>query len=572
MRASVSPRPFFACSVVGLLAGSNVLMACSDDGTSDGLRDGGTRTTRVEAGATQGTSTQGTSGESNATSTSAITTGFTSSMATETAGDAGVSAPTLDAASTDFERDGSTDSASDASLDSDGAADNGDDLDGGGDNDTQPLDAGPLDAGDEGNTPSALDAGSSEGSDAADASLTNFPPEAAITNAWVPTGFAAWQWASGLQEPRGVTVDDQGTILVVEQDAQRVSALWDEDGDGVSGAGERAVIATAPGLNHGIALNGGFLYASSAGVVYRWAYDAGHVDLGTPTEVVTGIPSGGNHTSRTLLFDDAYLYVSVGSASNVDPDSSRAQVRRFSVAGLASPRAFDQGELFADGLRNEVGLAVDGFGQIWGVENGMDNLNDSDFGGDIHEDNPGEELNLFATPGRFYGYPYCWSEYSIPDDAGAGPGAQWWLEGSERTEAGDVDDAWCKDPNNVVPPALVFPAHVAPLDIRFYTGENFPSEYKGDALVTFHGSWNTQPPAGYKVVRVHVNESGQPQGGWEPLYEFAGSGDTGAGWSERPVGLVTLPDGTLLITSDDDADRIVAVRYFGANDERASEN
>lgn len=224
-------------------------------------------------------------------------------------------------------------------------------------------------------------------------------------------------------------------------------------------------------------------------------------------------------------------------------------------------------------MRNEVGLALDGFGQIWGVENGMDDLFDGDLGGDIHNTNPGEELNLFSTPGAFYGYPYCWSEYSLPGDAGAGPGEQWWHEESpiEGSDAG-ANDAWCKDPDNVVPPELVFPAHVAPLDIRFYSGTNFPGEYSGDALVTFHGSWNTEPPAGYKVVRVKVDTEGQVTGEWEPLYQFAGDSDLGDGWNERPVGLAILPNGTLLVTSDDDADRIIAIRYMGEPSASPSDN
>jgi glucose/arabinose dehydrogenase len=430
------------------------------------------------------------------------------------------------------------------------------------------LDASILDA-------SLADATSGDASDAAlsdagDASVPEFPDEATVANAALPAGFVAWEWASGLQEPRGVTVSDDGTLLVVEQDGERISALWDEDNDGVSGSNERAVIASAPGLNHGIALNGGFLYASSDGFVYRWAYNEGHTDLGQPTEVVTGIPSGGNHTSRTLLFDDVYLYVTVGSAANVDDDSSRAQIRRFLISDLGASRAFGSGELFADGLRNEVGLAIDGFGHVWGVENGMDDLEDSDLGGDIHNTNPGEELNLFATAGAFYGYPYCWSEYAIPGDAGAGAGAQWWLEGSaiEAADAGTSDE-WCQDPDNVVPPALVFPAHVAPLDIHFYSGSNFPAEYAGDALVTFHGSWNTEPPIGYKVVRVEMDSTGMPTGVWEPLYEFEGATDTGTGWNDRPVGLATLPNGTLLVTSDHDADRIVAIRYVGLDNSTA---
>lgn len=407
-----------------------------------------------------------------------------------------------------------------------------------------------MDAGD--GSESSIDAAT------ADASIDIFPSQAAIDNAWVPDGFVAWEWASNLQEPRGIIIDPEGMVLVAEEG--NVVALWDIDANGVSDEQERVTIATAPGLNHGIALSGGYLYASSASTVYRWLYDAPREDLGTAAEVITEIPTGG-HSTRTLLFDNEYLYVSVGSEANVDPDSSRAQIRRFPIADLTQPRAFYDGELFADGLRNEVGLAIDSFGQVWGVENGMDNLTDANLGGDIHLNNPGEELNLFLEPGDFYGYPYCWSEASLGEGLGMGPGTQWWLESSDE----NYSDAWCQDPSNVVPPALVLPAHVAPLDIEFYSGTNFPSEYSGDALITFHGSWNTEPPSGYKVVRVKMDGNGYPTGEWEPLYQYSGGADTGPDWSERPVGLAVMLDGTVLVTSDDDADRIIAIRYIGQN-------
>jgi glucose/arabinose dehydrogenase len=507
MRLISQKYPVFA-----LLVGGTTL-ACTDDSSTDRQPDASGTTTAEDAAL----STSAASSVTNNTSATGGT--FTSDAPTSSSFDGGPLTPALDAGTLDG-------SIADGSIPDDGDA------------------ASTVDA--------ALD------ETLVDSSSPQFPPSAEIANAWVPEGFAAWEWSGDLGEPRGVTVDGKGTVLVVEQDEQRVLALWDEDGDGISSSGERAVIATAPGLNHGIALNGGYLYASSATTVYRWAYNDTHVDLGEPEQVISAIPAGG-HSTRTLLFDDTYLYVSVGSASNVDPDSARARIHRFPIADLGTSRAFSSGELFADGLRNEVGLALDDFGQIWGVENGMDDLSDVDFGGDIHNTNPGEELNLFSEVGDFYGYPYCWSEFLIPGDAGAGVGAQWWLEGS-----GDgVDDAWCKDPNNVVPPELVFPAHVAPLGIHFYYGDNFPGDYVGDALVTFHGSWNAEPPAGYKVIRVRMDDTGRPTGGWAPLYQFEGPGDTGDGWSERPVSLATLPDGTVLVTSDDDADRIVAIKYIG---------
>jgi glucose/arabinose dehydrogenase len=100
-----------------------------------------------------------------------------------------------------------------------------------------------------------------------------------------------------------------------------------------------------------------------------------------------GAPQG--HTTRTLIFDDQdYLYISVGSNDNVDPDSYRSRIRRFYLENSTMPLDFQLGEVFADGLRNEVGLAFDKHGDLWGVENGADNLFRSDLGGSITKDNP----------------------------------------------------------------------------------------------------------------------------------------------------------------------------------------
>ena len=252
------------------------------------------------------------------------------------------------------------------------------------------------------------------------------PAGAVIDNAAVPDGFCAWHWAGDLGAPRGIVVDDDGDVLVLSRWDASVVLLHDDDGDGASGPGERVTLAQAPGLNHGLAIKDDHLYASSDTTVYLWVYAGDRAPLGDPEVVIDGIPGGGSHTTRTLAFDEAHLYVSVGSAGNVDADSSRARVARFAIEDLGgSAIGFGEGEVFADGLRNEVGLAFDSRGRLWGVENGQDQLRRRDFDPpDIHEDNPAEELNLFAETGRFYGYPYCWSEFSLPSGQGLVPGTQ----------------------------------------------------------------------------------------------------------------------------------------------------
>lgn len=380
-----------------------------------------------------------------------------------------------------------------------------------------------------------------------------------LPNARLPAGFCAWIWASGVSTPRGIEAAPNGDLLVVERGGGRISALFDMNGDGTVAMNERAVLASASGLNHGIALNGGFLYASSATTVYRWPYQPGQrTSLGMAQTVITLIPSGG-HSTRTPAFDrEGRLYVSVGSAGNLDPDSSRARIRRFSVANLpAGGMPFSSGEVFADGLRNEVGLAFDSQNRLWGVENGSDNLSRGDLGGDIHEDNPAEEMNLFAEAGKFYGYPYCWSELALPAGRGRGAGSQWAYP--QAMGDGTHTDAWCQNPANNVPPRFSMPAHTAPLDIMFYSGAAFPAAWRGDALVALHGSWNRNMEAGYKVIRVAF-ANGNPAR-IEPLLEFQGPGDrSGNAWPHRPVGVRQGKNGEVYVSSDA-SNAIIAIGY-----------
>lgn len=382
------------------------------------------------------------------------------------------------------------------------------------------------------------------GADSTSSDTCAFPAASALGGATVPAGYCAYVWASDLNRPRGVVVDGNGDLLV--SDNARIVLLHDDNGNGVSDDDERVVLATQAGLNHGIAINGGFLYASTPTTVFRWPYAGNRQPLGNPQQVVTGIPNGG-HVTRTLLFDaQGRLYVSIGSGSNVDDDSRRARLIRYPASALTSASTFAEGEVFADGLRNEVGLTLDSQGRVWGVENGRDNLQRQDLGTDIHQNNPGEELNLFLeqNAGRFYGYPYCWSEFNLPN-TGDGPGTQW-ADPNNTTH----DDAWCKNTTNVLPPVLVMQGHSAPLDVKFYSGNAFPTDVVGDAFITFHGSWNRTTATGYKVVRVPFGADGMPSGDPVSLLESANPGDTDPQWPHRPVSLGIGKSGQLFVSSD----------------------
>jgi glucose/arabinose dehydrogenase len=242
--------------------------------------------------------------------------------------------------------------------------------------------------------------------------------------------------------------------------------------------------------------------------------------------IVPNLPAGG-HSTRTVVFGpDNLMYVAVGSSCNVCTelvrDSMRAAVTRFNLDGSG-------GRLFATGLRNSVGLAFNpSTGELWANNNDRDDIGPLQ----TQTDNlPPEHLNILKD-GKWYGWPQCY------------------LPGKPNPEYPGFD---C---SGVEPPALTVQAHSAPLGLAFYTGATFPADYRGDAFMTYHGSWDRSVPTGAKVVRVHV-QNGRPVSaddfvtGWQL--------SNGSRWG-RPVGLLVTPDGALLV-SDDTGGRIWRVSY-----------
>jgi glucose/arabinose dehydrogenase len=215
-----------------------------------------------------------------------------------------------------------------------------------------------------------------------------------LQDALLETGFSACEIPIDLSKPRSIIATGTSSLLALERGTESVVFLFDADGDGMPDS-KRTVIS-ANSLNHGLAVHEGFIYASSDTTVYRWHYTRDFL-LDSDAEIVVenmnadgqgGAPEG--HRTRTLIFDEQNrLYISVGSNGNVDADSHRSRIRRFDLENATNlPLNFQLGDIFADGLRNEVGLTFDVHGDLWGVENGADNLYRSDLGGDIHQDNP----------------------------------------------------------------------------------------------------------------------------------------------------------------------------------------
>jgi glucose/arabinose dehydrogenase len=271
-------------------------------------------------------------------------------------------------------------------------------------------------------------------------------------------------------------------------------------------------------LPHGIAFNKGKLYVAEINQVQRYDWDETQLRA-TNGQVIAELPSsGGGHATRTVLFLNDKMYVSAGSSCNVcvEKDKRRATVMEFNDDGSGE-------RIFADGLRNSVGLAVNPkTGTIWATENGRDWLGDN---------TPPDEINDLGTNGGNFGWPYCYGN-RVTDTSQTKPG-------DERCQS-------------TIPPKVEIQAHSAPLGLAFYNGTMFPPDYRGDLYVALHGSWNRSVPTGYKVVRIKLDDHGQPHG---PPQDFITGwirqGETSKGvWMGRPVGIVVGPEGAMYVSDD----------------------
>jgi glucose/arabinose dehydrogenase len=345
----------------------------------------------------------------------------------------------------------------------------------------------------------------------------------------LPPGFAVDVFAEGLSDARWLTVAPNGDVFLAEPGAGHVVILRDGDGDGRAEVSH--VFAGGFARPHGLAVQGDWLYVADTERVWRLPWHPGDLQAAGKREAVTprgafGAASG--HWTRNIAFspDGSRLYVAIGSASNIAEDPApRATVQSFAADGS------DQ-KTFASGLRNPVGIAFyPGSDELYVTVNERDGLGDGLV--------PDYLTHLQA--GGFYGWPYSYiGSHPQPDLAGP-------------------PDLVAR----AIVPDLLFRSHSAPLGLVFYEGTQFPPDYRGDAFVALHGSWNSSAPVGYMVVRVPFAD-GRPAGGYEPFLTgfLLPGGKTLFG---RPVGLAVAADGSLLV-ADDVAQVIWRVAYTGKQD------
>ncbi|MEO8004916.1 MAG: PQQ-dependent sugar dehydrogenase [Betaproteobacteria bacterium] len=336
----------------------------------------------------------------------------------------------------------------------------------------------------------------------------------------LPAGFKIELYADQVEGARSLAIGDKGTVFVGTR-SDSVYALIDSNRDGKA----NEIVTIARGLNapNGVAFRNGALYVAEINRILR--FDDIEARLRNPPKpviVFDKLPRESHHGWKFIAFGpDGLLYVPVGAPCNIceaNPDVFAA-IHRMKPDGSGF-------EVYARGIRNTVGFDWDPeTRELWFNDHGRDMMGD---------DLPSCELNHASQAGQHFGFPYC-HQGDTPDPE----------YGSKRP---------CSE---FTPPALKQGGHVAPDGLRFYTGKMFPAEYRNRILIAQHGSWNRSKKSGYRVMMVSLKSDRKTVDKYE---EFV------TGWMEnerawgRPVDVLVMPDGALLI-SDDTANAIYRVTY-----------
>jgi len=335
----------------------------------------------------------------------------------------------------------------------------------------------------------------------------------------LPAGFSISVFAE-IPNARSMCWGENGTLFIGNRDGSNVYAAVDEDNDGR--ADKTYTIASGLNMPCGVAFRKGSLYVAEVSRILR--YDNIESRLSTPPSPVVvydKLPTEKHHGWKFIAFGpDDKLYIPIGAPCNMClPDDMHACIARMNPDGTGF-------EIFARGVRNSVGLDWHPESkELWFTDNGRDNLGDNV---------PNCELNHAPKAGMHFGYPFCHQGDILDPEYGKG-----------------------KNCNDYTAPAQKMGPHVAPLGLQFYTGPQFPAEYKNKLFVALHGSWNRTTPIGYKIMIATIG-AGSKVVKYEPFAE---------GWLQkdkkvlgRPTDIEIAKDGSMLI-SDDKNGAIYRISY-----------
>lgn len=334
----------------------------------------------------------------------------------------------------------------------------------------------------------------------------------------LPDGFTICFYADNIPGARSLALGENGTLFVSTRGEGEVYAVTDNNGDYV--ADEIILIDSGLDMPNGVAIRDGDLYVAEVSRVLK--YEDIEDNLENPPDPIVlkdDLPTEVLHGWKYMDFGpDGKLYFQIGAPCNVcEVAEPFASIVRMNPDG-------SEFEIFAHGVRNSVGFDWHPeTEELWFTDNGRDLLGD---------DVPPDELNHAPVEGLHFGFPYC--------------------HGGEIIDPAFGEEGDC---GNFTPPQMKLGPHVASLGMKFYTGSMFPKEYKNQIFIAEHGSWNRTIPIGYRITLVRLENNNAVSyevfaEGWLEGFESWG----------RPVDVLIMPDGSLLV-SDDKAGAVYRIVY-----------
>jgi hypothetical protein len=331
----------------------------------------------------------------------------------------------------------------------------------------------------------------------------------------LPPGFEIAVYAQ-VPGARSLALGKDGVVFVGTMRSGRVYALVPQAGGGA----EPVTIASGLNSPNGVAYRNGSLYVAEINRVLRYDnIDTSLHNPPAPALVSDRFPRDTHHGWKYIAFGpEGKLYVPVGAPCNVcETDERYSMISRMNPDGTGY-------EVFARGVRNTVGFDWHpGTKELWFNDHGRDMLGD---------DLPSCELNHAPRAGMHFGFPFC-----------------------HQGDAADPEFGAKRSCAEFTPPALKQGGHVAPNGLKFYTGKLFPAEYANRIFIAQHGSWNRSKKSGYRVMMVTLD--GDKVAKYEPFIDGWLANEQHWG---RPVDLLVMPDGSLLV-SDDFAGVVYRVSY-----------